>query len=326
MSRPAAAGTVAGVMGKALTEYVFSGYEGPSADLTRPEYRRLRRVAKERSRPGDAPSSEFADLEWLRPLRDLESVDLGFESTVGDVSAAADLPALRELMLGEVTGSLEPLTRCKGLRALGVKGPKVRSLDAFLPLAAQLEVLDLSQTELASLDGIEAFTALRSLDVSQTALKALPLGALTGLTALTATHLMRLSSVAPLASLTRLTKLDLSWSVGVESIAPLAGLEALETLSLTDLKRVPAGDFDALAGLTAMRELTLWGTRIESLAPLEKMTRLTSLTVLGCGKLPAEELYRVVPRLPALETVHVNGGERRKAALKKLAPHLNVFA
>ncbi|MFR0575362.1 leucine-rich repeat domain-containing protein, partial [Bifidobacterium boum] len=115
----------------------------------------------------------------------------------------------------------------------------------------------------ASVQGLQVFTNLESLNLSYAGVYS------TGF-----------SDVSPLAKLTKLEELDLSHTA-VSDVSPLAGLTKLRRLSLST---TPVSDVSPLAKLTNLQELNLssaWGysnsTGLSDVSPLAKLTKLEEL-------------------------------------------------
>lgn len=127
------------------TDLTFSVYDDFSLEpLADTKYRQLQSLVKSSGRPGDGYPSAFPTLAPLAGMTQLHTLDLAFETTLGDISTVADLPALRVLRLGDVTGDLGPIGRCKHLTALALHSGSVRDLSHFTSLSASLEELTIS--------------------------------------------------------------------------------------------------------------------------------------------------------------------------------------
>jgi hypothetical protein len=151
-----------------------------------------------------------------------------------------------------------------GIAARAVQKLDDGGLAKLGPLLASLGdvwALDLSQTQVASLQPLKALTTLQSLDLSGT--EVANLEALSGLTALQKLSLSatRVASLEPLEGLTALQSLDLS-STRVASLEGLQGLTALRSLGLS---ATLVAKLEALKGLAALRSLDLSLTHVDSL-------------------------------------------------------------
>lgn len=139
-----------------------------------------------------------------------------------------------------------------------------------LDLSADWERNTPEWTPVKDLDGLEYFTGLESLDLSEHAI----------------------TDITPLARLTKLTTLALG-SNPVADIAPLAGLTSLKTLILTGCA---AQDYGPLASLTGLAYLRLDNSTIADAAPLAALTSLKRLYLAGC-KLSYSPLAEIYPNL-----------------------------
>ena len=109
---------------------------------------------------------------------------------------------------------------------------------------------------LSSVDGMEYFTNLTSLDLwGCTQLSDVsPLAALTSLTSLDLSNCTQLSDVSPLAALTSLTSLYLGGSQ-LSDVSPLAALTSLTSLYLENCSQL--SDVSPLAALVHLKTLIL---------------------------------------------------------------------
>ena len=264
----------------------------------------------------------LAGMTRLNYLR----LDIG---NVEDFSPLSGLTALTELhFYGDYM--VEDLSFLRGmtqLRTLGMGGSYREGapvLDDLTALSGLTKLTDLQLgVPVASLDGLENLTALRTLQMYGSGSTYTDVDALAGLTSLTVLRLpmhgeKNTFQINGLAGLTNLTELDMECSV--ESLEPLRGLTNLRTLSiqngysssgkafssleplsgLTNLTQLSvrgdvAGSLSALSGLTELRVLqiqqedrdyTRWEDRevIRDLSPLSGLTKLSSLTVYGAAE------------------------------------------
>ena len=132
-------------------------------------------------------------------------------------------------------------------------------------LSNELQRTISEETPIKDLSGLENFTNLETLDLSNHAVT--DISPLAGLTELTALSLAGnpVADVSPLAGLTDLQLLVLSGSHAPEYNA-LANLVNLQVLLLDDST---ISDLTPLAGLTNLRKLHLANSSIEDLSPLE---------------------------------------------------------
>lgn len=139
-----------------------------------------------------------------------------------------------------------------------------------LDLSADWERNSSEWTPIKDLGGLEYFTALESLDLSDHAI----------------------TDLTPLAGLTKLNTLALGGNP-VADIAPLAGLTSLKTLILTGCT---AQDYGPLASLTGLEYLRLDHSAIADATPLASLTSLKYLYLAGC-KLSYSPLSEIYPNL-----------------------------
>jgi len=125
----------------------------------------------------------------------------------------------------------------------------VTRMDLTASLQRQLSEV----TPITDLSGLEAFTNLESLDLSQNAV----------------------SDISPLAGLTKLTALSLAGNP-VTDVAPLAKLTNLKLLILSNCQ---AQDYSALANLTNLQVLLLDNSTISDVSPLASLTNLQTLYI-----------------------------------------------
>ena len=226
-------------------------------------------------------------------------------------------PSLAELGV-EVLSTPEGLQAIAGSRFKPQSLPEADRLLAKLPV---LRALDLSRTEVASVEPLKGLTALQSLDLVGT--KVLDLRPLEGLTALQSLTLFDtpVADLEPLKSLTGLQSLNLD-STQVAEVEPLKGLTALQSLDLSftdvvnvqplkgltalrslDLSNTQVANVEPLKSLTGLRSLDLSSTQIADIAPLKGLTALRSLDLSNTRVAIVDPLKS----LSALETLDLNG-------------------
>ena len=195
---------------------------------------------------------------------------------------------------------------------------------------------------LASLEGLQTFPHLRSLDASSNALTAGGVGALSACVCLTELSLATNSLADPLAlpPLAALQALDLS-SNALTSPANLSSLPALTSLDLSSnqVGRCDAGHLVGLGSAPRLRRLRLGSNQLSaatglaasapaltsldlsgnSLAALDGLSPLSQLTSLNLAKNGLKTLGGLaVEGLPALVTLDLSGNLLQ--ALEELAP------
>jgi Leucine-rich repeat (LRR) protein len=171
---------------------------------------------------------------------------------------------------------LDPLSGLTELQMLNVSGTQVSDLVPLTGLT-QLESLGVSGTQVSDLGPLSGLTQLGSLDVSETQVS--DLGPLTGLTELRFLHVSgtQVSDLGPLTGLTQLRTLSVS-GTQVSDLGPLTGLTQLRTLSVSGTQ---VSDLGPLSGLTQLESLYVSGTQVSDLGPLSGLTELRFLHVSG---------------------------------------------
>lgn len=283
----------------ATTDLTFSVYDDIKLEpLADPMYRQLRSLVKSSGRPSDGYPSDFPTLAPLAGMAQLHTLDLAFEVTLGDISAITDLPALRVLRLGSVTGDLAPIGRCKHLTTLAFVNDSVRDLSLLTGLSDSLEELSIASASLTDFSALRSFGRLRKLEISGSPVEALPLHGLTALRTLKAC-LPNLTELTDLDDVKELSELSLSYSSRFPSILPFAGMTALRSLDVTSLSLLGDRDFAVIGQLGELRSLGLWDTKITSLSPITSLSHLEDLNVYGCP-LSRTEILRAIPLLRSL--------------------------
>jgi hypothetical protein len=172
--------------------------------------------------------TQVANLEPLKGLTALQSLNLGNSKQVANLEPLKGLTALQTLNLyGTNVDNLEPLKGLTALQSLNLGNSKqVANLEPLKGLTA-LQTLNLTGTGVANLEPLKGLTALQSLDLTGTGV----------------------ANLEPLKGLTALQSLDLS-GTKVANLEPLRGLTALKTLNLYWTK---VDNLEPLKGLTGLR-------------------------------------------------------------------------
>jgi Leucine-rich repeat (LRR) protein len=186
--------------------------------------------------------------------------------------------------MGKVMVS-DPALREKLTKVLSLTGPLTGER------AAEVRALQLMDSRIEKLEGLECFSELEELGLSNN----------------------RVRDLSPLAGLTSLRKLELSRN-RILDVSPLRSLTNLETLGLgtncvTDLQPV--------AGLSKLRNLGVTFNYVRSIAPLAGMTQLQYVFLSGNyfkgGLTPLASLYE-------LRTLFIDStGQTDVSALTQLA-------
>ena len=281
-----------------------------------------------RANSNNSNASGIMDIGGLAGMTKLTSLQVNV-GDVKDFSPLSGLTALTELYfygdyMVEDLSFLRGMTELRTLEISGSYRESAPVLNDLTDLSNLTKLTDLRlNAAVASLDGLENLTALRTLQMYGSGSTYTDVDALAGLTNLTVLRLpmhgeKNTFQINGLAGLTNLTELDMECSV--ESLEPLRGLTNLRTLSiqngysssgkafssleplsgLTNLTELNvrgnvAGSLSALSGLTELRVLqiqqedrdyTRWEDRevIRDLSPLSGLTKLSSLTVYGAAE------------------------------------------
>jgi len=139
-------------------------------------------------------------------------------------------------------------------------------------LSNELQRTISEETPIKDLSGLENFTSLETLDLSNHAV----------------------TDISPLAGLTKLTTLSLSGNP-VTDVSPLAGLTKLKVLMLSGSK---AQDYSVLSSLVNLQVLMLDNSTISDLTPLAGPTNLRQLHLANSS---IEDLYPLETIYPNLE-------------------------
>jgi Leucine-rich repeat (LRR) protein len=258
-----------------------------------------------------------AALDGAEFLIGANEIDLGYSSTVTDLTPLAGLSGLKVLAAPYASvADVTPLRGLRGLTRLDLAGDPITSLDPLSGLTA-LTYLDVSGATWHSLEPLRRLTALQQLFVEQPG--AVDISALSALTALRVLQLTvpDVQSVTPLRGLTRLTSLYLH--ANADDLSPVAPLTQLETLSLNSpgsgtaalagkshlttlmVFRVTLPDFDPLAGSPGITDLVSSGSGARDVEALSGLTHLSSVTV---DHVAAD--FRPLSRLPELTSLWVS--------------------
>jgi len=291
----------------------------------------------------DLDGNKVKDIAAIEYLVNLDALWLS-DNPLSSIESIARLPMLTRLGLkntGLDNNDLDILMRLTKLTELTLEGNKAITANKMDELKAALKNCEISHSDLyytvklgnteftsdaaslsvsgagiSSLEGLEHFTALKTLVLSGnnisdlnplknlTQLEALDLygnkvsdlSALAGLTNLRSLSLLdnSISSISALSGMTELTSLHLSFN-NVKDLSPLANLKKLTVL---DLNGNGIRNISALSGLTNLTELDLEYNEISDLTPLYSLTKLEKLYIRGNSSLTAEQVRALQKALP----------------------------
>ncbi len=138
-----------------------------------------------------------------------------------------------------------------------------------------LEHLDITCTNVASIEPLAGLTKLKSLNLSQSEVTSIkPLANLINLNSLNISY-TKISSIETISRLTKLSSLNLSFT-SITSIEPLAELVKLKSLGLA---RTNINSIEPLSRLRNLEFLSLFSTDIRSIEPISGLTNLSSLNL-----------------------------------------------
>ena len=204
-------------------------------------------------------------------------IDLGYSSTVADLTPLAGLSRLRVLAAPYASvADVTPLRGLRGLTRLDLAGDPIASLEPLSGLTA-LTYLNVTGATWHSLEPLRRLIALQQLFLEQQGGDDISaLSALTGLRVLDLT-VPDVQSIAPVRALTRLTSLYLQADAG--DLSPVAPLAQLETLSLNS----PGSGTTALSGKPNLHTLMIFGVTLPDFDPLAGSPGITDLVSSGSG-------------------------------------------
>lgn len=186
--------------------------------------------------------------------------------------------------------------------------------------AATVTILDLSQdenseTSIAILQGLDAFTGLTELNLSGNAQLAdlWPVSGLTKLEKLNC-RTCNISSLKPISQLINLRELILGWNGSIGSLDALSGLVNLVAL---DAKGVGISDISGLAGLPKLQYVGLNDNYITDMSPLATLPSLTEAELKGNLTTDYSALADIYPNME-YKDFDLTGGWRYDASTRTL--------
>ncbi|MFI7115232.1 NACHT domain-containing protein [Amycolatopsis sp. NPDC049868] len=185
--------------------------------------------------------------------------------------------------------------------------PHTKRLRHLKTLAAEL-----LSDELTSLDMLSGLTSLTKLSATfdpDRVVDLKPLTENTGLTDLTASFAKSYKNIRHLKSLKELKKLAIFRASPWRSLDSLEHLQQVEKLSLDELES--AGSLDALATMSALRQLVLWSCPDHIIANTEPNSAIKDLTFYGDGryKVATEHLAHCFPAVEDLTVSSTDLGD-----------------
>lgn len=307
-----------------LTEFSCEGYLMDELDLTPfAGLTELERLGFYQN--GNSVGMAVSDLSPLAGLTKMKRLDLNISYDVTDLSPLAGMTQLEHMQLfsnnsGNSRSGITDLSPLAELTRLNYLRLDIGNVEDFSPLSGLTALTELTGLRLragvASLDGLENLTALRTLQMYGSGSTYTDVDALAGLTGLVEldlssrrydyslppvdisglknlTKLQTLvidSDMASLEPLRGLTELRSLWIQSNDSDAPALSLEPLSGLTkLTDLQfygRVQNGDLSGLSGLAELRALQIhhysWnGGNSNSYTYIRDLSPLSGLTKLN---------------------------------------------
>lgn len=247
------------------------------------------------------------EADNLKNLAALAVVNTHFENS----NALGDLPNLENLALANAgITDVSPLSGID-LKVLSLRGPGLVDL-APLGNLPQLRILNITNSEITSLDGLVFSESFQRLNASKSALS--DISALASAPAVIDLNLRfsQITELTALQDLTELEKLDVRdtplWDISkigrlsklrklwlsdtlVEDISSLSALKGVQELSIS---RIPATDLSALAQMDGVRGLWLNETQSSDLTPLLSMSSLEVISIDGSIVSASENLKEFV--------------------------------
>ncbi len=189
--------------------------------------------------------------------------------------ARSDFPkALDSLKdLANTVRDLAPLSGLTELQVLDLSGTQVSDITPLAGLVA-LQTLDLNGTKVADITSLASLLSIQTLNLNGT--RVVNLNPLSGLTSLENLHLdsTQVIDISPLSGLKALRQLSLHHTQ-IEDIGPLSDINQLKILGLVNTR---VSNILPLANLIRLQKLGLRGTLVTDITPL---IRLTSLKEIG---------------------------------------------
>jgi Leucine-rich repeat (LRR) protein len=193
---------------------------------------------------------------------------------------------------------LEPLGKISSLTEINLAGTPVSDLMPLRNLN-NLEVLDISNTLVATLEPLRYCTKIRELRIKGIQISDLSILPTFGTITLLDISGSAAASLADLADRTTLKDLRLAYT-GINDLTPVSGLINLELLNIAGTR---VSDLAPLSGLIHLRVLQADSTSIRSLTPLDGIAGLQRV-YLNNAKVTQEEALNFLKKHPEASMVY----------------------
>ena len=261
---------------------------------------------------GDVTRPRFSELTRFGTLKQLTLKHCWPKDSMAPLAA---LDALTELWSDAPLG-WSALRSCVALERVSAIHPHVGNLRS-LSTWTRLHTLLLMNHGVGSLDGLEAFTALERVRLALLNVDSLtPVRGLPQLSEIALEGLKRLRDITPLGAVPLLRVLRIA-RVGteyqdviqIESVKPLAAAKSLEEVTLEGVI-VADRDLTPLAGLPALRRVSLFGDLEQSIAVLRQLRGDLEVKWRAMEAPPGEKVGAVFLRQPTAQLPRAGGFEK----------------
>lgn len=214
------------------------------------------------------------------------------------------------------------LSGYKNLKTLNLSRNNLSSIESIAFEGNQITHLNLRQNDLKNIKGIEKYTALQSLDLSNCSLTNITLLGMTPLLTSLDLTANRITNLHGLSGLVNLKKLDLT----ANRINEISALQNLVRLEVLDLDGNSISDITALKKLQNLKKLNLENNSIFDYSPIASLKNLESLQLtfvtddmvkmiaqlkhlkeLKCENLTDVQIKELKTAIPGLIIMTING-------------------